>query len=238
MASRSAGHVMNTLLIEDTIDLGAAIATRLRTQGHAVEWLTDGEVATRRLQEDQFDLIILDLTLPGASGAEVLKRLRCRRVGTPVLIITARADIGDKVDLLDLGADDYLVKPFNLLELEARMRAIMRRQGGAPASRIEIGNVVLDIAERTVEVAGRRINLTRREFRLLELLVPQLGRVVPKERLMDQLFGYENAVGQNALELYVSRIRHRLLDSTLRIETVRGVGYVARSHQRSDGELD
>jgi two-component system, OmpR family, response regulator TctD len=230
-AARDDRHAMNTLLIEDTIDLGAAIATRLRSQGHAVEWLTDGEVATRRLQEDRFDLIILDLTLPGASGADVLKRLRCRRVGTPVLVITARADIGDKVDLLDLGADDYLVKPFNLLELEARMRAIMRRQGGSPASRIEIGDVVMDIAKRTVEVAGRRINLTRREFRLLELLVPQLGRVVPKERLMDQLFGYENAVGQNALELYVSRIRHRLLDSTLRIETVRGVGYVARRHE-------
>jgi two-component system response regulator TctD len=230
-AARHDGHAMNTLLIEDTIDLGAAIATRLRRQGHAVEWLTDGEVAARRLQEDRFDLIILDLMLPGASGMDVLKRLRYRRVGTPVLVIMARADVGDKVDLLDLGADDYLVKPFDLLELEARMRAVMRRQGGVPASRIEIGNVVMDIAERTIEIDGRRINLTRREFRLLELLVPRLGRVVPKERLMDQLFGYENAVGQNALELYVSRIRHRLLDSTLRIETVRGVGYVARSHE-------
>src|SRR5262249_5753588 len=161
-------RAMNTLLIEDTIDLGAAIATRLRRQGHAVEWLTDGEVAARRLQDDRFDLIILDLMLPGTSGADVLKQLRYRRVATPVLVITARADVGDKVDVLDLGADDYLVKPFDLLELEARMRAVMRRQGGVPASRIEVGNVVMNIAERMIEIEGRRINLTRREFRLLE----------------------------------------------------------------------
>jgi two-component system, OmpR family, response regulator TctD len=219
---------MRALLVEDTADLGAAITARLRGQGHAVEWLTDGQLASERVQEDAFDLIILDLMLPRMGGSDVLKLLRCLRIGTPVLVITARADIGDKIDVLDLGADDYLVKPFDLRELEARMRAVVRRQAGSPTSKIEIGNLTMDIAAQSIAIGNERIELTRREFRLLELLVPYPGQVVPRERLMDQLFGYENAVNPNALELYISRIRRRLRQSTLRIETVWGVGYVAK----------
>lgn len=219
---------MRALLIEDTVDLGAAIAARLRSRGHAVEWLTDGGRASQRIQEDPFDLIILDLMLPTMSGADVLKQLRSSRIYTPVLVITARAEVGDKIDILDIGADDYLVKPFDLLELEARMRAVVRRHGGVPTSKIELGNVIIDIAAQSIVAAGTQIELTRREFRLLELLVLNPGQVVPRERLMDQLFGYQNAVNPNALELYVSRIRRRLKPSTLRIETVWGVGYVAK----------
>jgi two-component system response regulator TctD len=144
-------------------------------------------------------------------------------------VITARADIGDKIDLLDIGADDYLVKPFDLRELEARMRAVVRRHRGTPTSRIEIGNLTIDIAAQTVAAAGKPIEFTRREFRLLELLVLTPGQVVPRERLMDQLFGYENAVNPNALELYISRIRRRLKPFTLRIETAWGIGYVAKT---------
>jgi two-component system, OmpR family, response regulator TctD len=219
---------MRALLIEDTVDLGAAIAARLRGQGHAVEWLTDGSLASQRIQEDPFDLIILDLMLPNMSGSDVLKQLRGARIRTPVLVITARADIGDKVDVLDIGADDYLVKPFDLRELEARVRAVVRRHGGVPTSRIEIGNLTVDISAQSIVAGGQRIELTRREFRLLELLVLNAGQIVPRERLIDQLFGYENAVNPNALEVYVSRVRRRLKSSTLRIETVWGVGYVAK----------
>jgi two-component system response regulator TctD len=229
---------MRALLIEDTVDLGAAIAARLRGQGHAVEWLTDGGLASQRIQEDPFDLIILDLMLPNMSGTDVLKQLRSSRIHTPVLVITARADIGDKVDLLDIGADDYLVKPFDLRELEARMRAVVRRHGGVPTSKIEIGNLTVDIAAQSIVAAGKRIELTRREFRLLELLVLNLGQVVPRERLMDQLFGYENAVNPNALELYVSRIRRRLKLSALRIETAWGVGYVAKVNDKSPTDIN
>ncbi|MET4449585.1 two-component system response regulator TctD [Bradyrhizobium sp. GM2.2] len=219
---------MRALLIEDTADLGAAIAARLRDQGHAVEWLTDGALASQRVQEDPFDLIILDLTLPGMDGADVLKLLRGRRINTPVLVITARGEIGDKIDLLDIGADDYLVKPFDLRELEARMRAVVRRHSGTPTSRIELGDITIDIAAQTIVAGGRNVEFTRREFRLLELLALNVGQVVPRERLMDQLFGYENAVNPNALELYISRIRRRLKASSLRIQTVWGTGYVAK----------
>jgi two-component system response regulator TctD len=229
---------MRALLIEDTVDLGAAIAARLRRQGHAVEWLTDGGLASQRIHEDPFDLIILDLMLPNMSGSEVLKQLRGSRIQTPVLVITARSDIGDRIDLLDIGADDYLVKPFDLRELEARMRAVVRRHRGIPTSRIEIGNLIVDISAQSVVAAGKPIELTRREFRLLELLVLTPGQVVPRERLMDQLFGYQNAVNPNALELYISRIRRRLKPSTLRIETVWGTGYVARTDNASMPDLN
>jgi two-component system response regulator TctD len=171
-------------------------------------------------------------------GSDVLKLLRCLRIHTPVLVITARSDIGDKIDVLDLGADDYLVKPFDLRELEARMRAVVRRHSGTPTSKIEIGNLTMDIAAQSIVVGGERIELTRREFRLLELLVPHAGQVVPRERLMDQLFGYENAVNPNALELYISRIRRRLRHSTLRIETVWGVGYVAKIDDAATNNLN
>jgi two-component system response regulator TctD len=229
---------MRMLLVEDTADLGAAIAGRLREQGHAVEWLTDGLLASERVREDAFDLIILDLMLPSMGGSDVLKSLRCSRVRTPVLVITARAELGDKVDVLDCGADDYLVKPFDLRELEARMRAVVRRHSGTPTSKIAIGNVTVDIAAQSVTVAGEGIELTRREFRLLELLVPHPGKVVPRERLMDQLFGYESAVNPNALEIYISRIRRRLRHSSLRIETVWGVGYVMKINDAATSNLD
>jgi two-component system response regulator TctD len=130
------------------------------------------------------------------------------------------------------------VKPFDLRELEARMRAVVRRHSGTPTSKIEIGNLTMDIAAQSIVVGGERIELTRREFRLLELLLPYAGQVVPRERLMDQLFGYENAVNPNALELYISRIRRRLRHSTLRIETVWGVGYVAKIDDAATNNLN
>jgi len=173
--------------------------------------------------------------MPGLDGLQLVGALRAdpRTASTPVLLLSARAGQEASIEGLEAGADDYLVKPFDLRELEARMRAVVRRHNGTPTSRIEIGNVTVDIAAQSIVAAGQRVELTRREFRLLELLVLNLGQVVARERLMDQLFGYENAVNPNALELYVSRIRRRLKSSSLRIETVWGTGYVAKiDHER------
>jgi len=219
---------MKVLLVEDTFDLGDAIVSRIRAEGHAVEWLVDGNEALQRLQHEAFDVIILDLMLPGAGGAIILKDLRRRQLATPVLVVTARNEIDEKIDLLDIGADDYLIKPFDLRELDARMRAVARRQGNCPASSIEIGDVQMDVATRSLTVAGRQIDIGRREFRLLELLVYRQGQVVQKERLMDQLFGSDGEVCPNALELYISRLRKKLSLSALRVDTVRGVGYIAK----------
>jgi two-component system response regulator TctD len=223
---------MKILLIEDTTELGDAIATRLRADGHELERAENGDIALKHFGEDRYDLIVLDLDLTESNGIYLLKALRRRRIVTPVLVITALTEIEDKVNLLDFGADDCLVKPFDLRELEARIRVLLRRGAGMSASKAEFGNVVMDLAARSVAIEGNEIALSRREFRLFELLISRLGQVVPKERLMDQLFGFEGEASPNALELYVSRIRQKLRDSTLRIETVRCVGYVAKSYDR------
>uniref|UniRef100_A0A9E8A3Y0 Response regulator transcription factor n=1 Tax=Bosea sp. NBC_00436 TaxID=2969620 RepID=A0A9E8A3Y0_9HYPH len=221
---------MRLLLVEDSEDIGEAIVTRLRSLGHAVEWLKNGIVASQRVGEEDFDAIVLDVMLPGRDGLGVLVDLRKRGIAAPVLVITARSEIDDKVNLLDLGADDYLVKPFDMRELEARLRALLRRPGGMTASVTQVGNVVLDMASRTVTVADHRIEFGRREFRLLEILLGRIGHVVPKERLMAQLFGLDEDVTTNALELHISRIRRKLEYADLEIVTIRGIGYVVRQH--------
>jgi two-component system response regulator TctD len=165
--------------------------------------------------------------LPNRSGFELINLLRKAGFDAPILVMTARSEIDDKVSLLDLGADDYLVKPFDLRELEARLRALMRRTGGMTSSIVKVGNVAIDVAGRVVTIDGKAIEIGRREFRLLEILVSSLGRVVPKERLMNQLFNLDNDVSTNALELYISRLRRKLGDAELEISTARGVGYKA-----------
>jgi two-component system response regulator TctD len=222
---------MHILLVEDSEDLGEAVATRLRLSGHAVEWVKDGSQASERASEEHFDGIVLDVMLPTMDGFAVLAELRRRRIGTPVLVITARSEIDDKVGLLDLGADDYLVKPFDLRELEARLRALLRRPVGVQASVARFGDVTIDSAGRSVTVSGRPIDIGRREFRLLEILLARQGQVLAKERLMIQLFGAEE-VSPNALELQVSRLRRKLEGSAVEITTVRGVGYVAHCNDR------
>jgi two-component system, OmpR family, response regulator TctD len=219
---------MRILLVEDSEDLGEAIQKRLRDAGHAVEWLHDGRDVSGLARSEAFDAIVLDLMLPGRSGLEIISDLRRLGVETPTLVITARSEIDDKVSLLDRGADDYLVKPFDLRELEARLRVLMRRPSGHVTSYLRAGNLVMDIAGGLVTVGPETVELGRREFRLLEILIGRLGQVVPKERLMSQLFSFDEAVSVNALELYVSRLRRRLEACNVRIVTVRGVGYVAR----------
>jgi two-component system response regulator TctD len=226
---------MKLLLIEDTADLAEAIQTLLTRAGHAVTCIADGEEASEVLRDTAYDLVILDLNLPGKDGTRILKELRARKQRTPVLVITARSAIDDRIDLLDLGADDYLVKPFDLRELEARARALLRRPMGMGSSVENYGNLSIDAGARQVMVDGRQVDLSRREFRLLEIMLGQIGRAVSKERLMDQLFGPDDDVAPNAIELYVSRLRRKLADARLDITTLRGEGYVARLAPTADG---
>ena len=220
---------MRILLVEDNEDLGEAIEKRLRNSGHSVEWVRDGNDVVSAAQGDDFDAVALDLMLPNRDGIGLIAELRKGKFSAPILVITARSEIDDKVSLLDLGADDYLVKPFDLRELEARLRALIRRTGGQTTSTLGVGNLEMDLAGLNASIDGRALELGRREFRLLEILVTNVGRVVPKERLMNQLFNFDEAVSVNALELHISRLRKKLEAANIEIGTVRGVGYVVRT---------
>ena len=219
---------MNVLLVEDNNDLGEAVERRLRAAGHQVTWNTDGRDVMDLLAHADFDAIILDLTLPGADGMTILKHLRRSRRELPVLVTTAKAEIDEKVSLLDLGADDYLVKPFDMRELEARLRALTRRPAGHVASRLELGLLELEPGEQVLWQDGRLVEVGPREFRLLEALMRMAGRVVTRERLMSRLFDLEDGGSENALELLVSRLRRKIAGAGVEIVTVRGVGYLAR----------
>jgi two-component system, OmpR family, response regulator TctD len=219
---------MRILLVEDNEDLGEAIEKRLRNAGHSVEWVRDGDDVVSTAEAETFDALTLDLMLPNRDGISLIADLRKRKFNAPILVITARSEIDDKVSLLDLGADDYLVKPFDLRELEARLRALLRRTGGQSSSTIRAGNLELDTAGLHASVDGKLLELGRREFRLLEILVAHAGKVVAKERLMNQLFNLDEGVSVNALELHVSRLRKKLEASNVEILTLRGVGYVVR----------
>ena len=222
---------MRILLVEDNQDLGDAIESKLRVAGHSVEWAHDGEMALKWGHNENWDAIVLDIMLPGKDGFAVIRELRAAGCDAPVLVATARSEIEDKVDMLDLGADDYMVKPFDLRELEARLRALMRRPAGITASVAHYGNISIDLASRSASIAGATLDLGRREFRLLEILLARLGHTVAKERLMNQMFSQGEDVSPNAIELHVSRLRKKLADSSIDIVTVRGVGYQARCHE-------
>ena len=220
---------MRILLVEDNLDLGDAVESKLRLAGHSVQWARDGLTALRRGLDETWDALVLDINLPGKDGFSVIRELRAAGLEAPVLVMTARAEIEDKIDMLDLGADDYLVKPFDLRELEARLRALMRRPAGQTSSVTTYGNLGLDLAARGVSVDGAPVELGRREFRLLEILLGKFGQTVAKERLMNQLFDLDDG-SLNALELLISRLR-KLAGASVDIVTVRGVGYLARLHE-------
>ncbi len=216
---------MRILLIEDTEDLGEAVALRLKRSGQAVDWVTDGARADAWLKQERFDLVLLDVSLPGLDGFEVLKRLRARGDTVPVLMLTARAQVDDRVGALDLGADDYLVKPFDMRELEARCRALLRRPPEAQAPRQCVGPLELDSVSGEVWLAGTLVDLPLRERRLLEILASVPGRLCTKAALVDRLFGLDDAPGLNAIEVYIARLRKRLGENGVHILTVRGEGY-------------
>ena len=217
---------MRILLVEDTHDVGEAISRRFETIGHTVDWETDGMAALEILTFTEFDLVILDVMLPGLDGFQILRRLRDASNAVPVLMLTARSEVDDRVSALDLGADDYLVKPFDFRELEARVRVLMRRRSGGEATNAIIcGDIVLDRANRSVRVGMREVQLKRREITLLEILASKPGRIFSKDELLDQLFGFEDAAGENAIELYIGRLRKKLEGAKAHIVTLRRVGY-------------
>ncbi len=217
---------MRLLMVEDNEDLGEAIASRLSAGGHSVEWVMNGEQALRYLEMDNWDVLLLDIMLPDQDGFSILRHLRRQTPSLPVLVMTARSEIEDRVSMLDLGADDYLVKPFDLRELEARLRALMRRPATTQAEIWQLGHVSIDIAARRINSRDQTVEFGQREFCLLELLLSRAGQVVTKERLVSEVFNFNDAVAPNALEVYVARLRRKLLPDGPTIRTIRGLGYM------------
>ncbi|WP_375595835.1 response regulator transcription factor [Algihabitans albus] len=219
---------MRILVVEDTARIAQAVSARLRGQGHAVDCLASGLEAREVLQYQRYDLILLDLGLPDWDGTALLNWLRKRGDKVPVLVVTARSAVSDRIAALDLGADDYLIKPFDPEELEARIRALLRRVQGEAINETRLGRLALDRAARVVRVAERRLDLPQREFRVLEILMAGTGKVLAKEEIADQLFNFDEATGLNAVEVYVGRLRRRLAEAEAGIEirTLRGLGYL------------
>jgi DNA-binding response OmpR family regulator len=217
---------MRLLVVEDNRALGQSIASAFQAKGHAVDLVVSGDDADTALRTQPYDLVILDIGLPEVDGLEVLRRLRQRKSRVPVLILTARGGLEDRVQGLNLGADDYLSKPFALAELEARAGALIRRGAGGVAAVIAHGRLSLDTSARLARVDGEPFDLPRRELNLLEALLLERGSVVAKQVLLDKLFGFEEEAGVNAVEIYVHRLRKKLEPVGVRIRTVRGLGYL------------
>jgi len=216
---------MRILLTEDDAALAEALQFSLTQAGYAVDWVANGLAADDTLKDDVFGLLILDLGLPKLDGFEVLRRLRRRNPSLPVLILSGREKPEEKVLGLDLGADDYLVKPFSLNELQARVRALLRRSQGGVSPVICYGRLVFDTVDRTASVNGRALPLSTHEAGVLEVLVQRFGRVVSKEQMVEQLYNYDKEVSHNAIEVYVHRLRKKIAESGITVRTLYGRGY-------------
>lgn len=217
---------MRIVLVEDNKSLAQGIANALRDQGYAVDWLSNGEEAYRFLASEGGDVAIIDINLPGLSGIEVVRALRKRGASIPVILLTARGELSDRVAGLDAGADDYLVKPFEMAELTARIRALARRRADIQTGTREIGQIRFNQIARTVTGPAGPIDLPRRELALLECLMDHSGRIVSKERIADTLYGVGSEMDANAVELLISRLRRKLADTGVTIRTARGLGYL------------
>lgn len=215
---------MRILLVEDDLMLGESMVVSLSRHGYTVDWLQLGAGVEMALKTENFTVIILDLTLPDADGLDILSRVRKAGHKLPIIILTARDDIDDRVKGLDGGADDYLVKPFALQELLARLRVIVRRVSGYAESNIELHGLVISLASNTVEYKGAAIKLTNTEFKLLTTLVTKSGRVLSKEYLQQTLYGWDEMASDNAIEVYIYNLRKKI-DNQL-IKNIRGVGYI------------
>jgi two-component system OmpR family response regulator len=212
-------------LVEDNETLADGLSSILRGSGYAVDVVGDGASADAVTATETFDLVILDLNLPEMGGLEVLRSMRSRQDKAAVLILTARGTTEERVKGLDLGADDYMTKPFDVSELEARVRVLLRRRAGLHSSTAQYGNVSLDLTSRTFSADGVLIDLPARELGILEVLFMRAGKVVPKDAIIQSLAGFDDDLSANAIEQYVSRLRKRLSPYGLSVRTARGIGY-------------
>lgn len=214
---------MRVLLIEDDRVLGAAVRDQIAAEGHSIDWAMRLDAAGEYLDVAIYDLILLDLMLPDGRGQPFLRALRARGDATPVIILTALDQISDRIEGLNAGADDYMVKPFDLSELSARVAAVARRYSGNPNPLVTLGDLEIDLAARSVHRKGRPVALTAREWVLLEAFVQRPGQLLSKAQLEERLYSFDTEIGSNTIEVHVSRLRKKL--GRERIETVRGLGY-------------
>ena len=221
---------MRILLVEDDELLGDAAKAGLSQYGYTVDWLKDGESAKLALKNESFDLVVLDLGLPKLSGLGLLRDVRASGNPTPVIILTARDTVEDRVKGLDCGADDYLTKPFDMDELTARVRALIRRSSGRADATIHYRNIELDPAAHSVTLDGEEVNVPRREFALLQKLLENSGHVLSREQLMQSVYGWEEDVDSNALEVHIHNLRKKLNATFIR--TIRGVGYMIEKENK------
>jgi len=213
------------LMVEDNHDLAETVQARLSIDGHAVDWAKDISDANDHLAVANYDLILLDIMLPDGDGRDFLAAHRNAKRDTPVIVMTARSAVSDRVAMLDTGADDYITKPFDFMELSARVRAVLRRRHGQTKTDHVFADVTFDPLSATVSFAGLTRELRNRELRLLEVLFLTPERIFSKSQLYDRLFSSSETVSDNAIEVYVGRLRKKLEGSSVRIETVRGIGY-------------
>jgi two-component system OmpR family response regulator len=224
---------LRILVVEDNATLANGLAAVLRGSGYAVDIVGDGASAIAVLATERFDLVILDLNLPEHDGLEVLRIMRARQHDASVLILSARGASDERVKGLNLGADDYMAKPFDVGELEARVRALLRRQAGQKSATVSFGEVSLDLNSRTFSAAGVAIDIPAREISLLETLFMRAGKVVAKQSIIESLAGFDEDLSANAIEQYVSRLRKRLAPHGLTVRTARGIGYYLEKTQAS-----
>lgn len=217
---------MRILLVEDDSSIAAAITATLRGNLHAVDHVTDGIEADLALSDIDYDLLILDLGLPRLDGSEVLRRVRARQASLPVLVITAREALHDRIRILDLGADDYLVKPFAISEFEARVRALLRRSVSQGATHLSVGQLRLDIPGHRAWIGDSPLELTAREFGLIEALAARSQRVTSRAQLVEALCSWDQDLTDNGLDIAIHRVRRKLKGSGANIRTIRGLGYL------------
>jgi two-component system, OmpR family, response regulator len=214
---------MRVLLVEDTQGLGQAVREQIADDGHAVDWVQRLDHAHSSVRSTHYDLILLDLQLPDGLGLDFLRQRRAAGDATPVIILTARDQISDRIAGLNAGADDYLVKPFDLFELSARVAAVARRYSGNPNPQVQLGGLQIDLSARTVQRAGVNVDLTAREWALFEAFIQQPSSLLSKSQLEDRLYEFGAEIESNTIEVYISRLRKKLGREL--IETVRGMGY-------------
>jgi DNA-binding response OmpR family regulator len=226
LTSREEASFVRLLIVEDDAVIADGLVRSLRAAGHAVDHVASGPAADQALAGIPYDLVVLDLGLPGLDGMEVLRRARARGSAARFLVLTARDALTDRVAGLDAGADDYLAKPFDLPELEARTRALLRRAESPATGRIDVGPLVVDTIGHCARHGAERLDLSSREYGVLEMLARRAGRVVSKEQLLEAITGWDESVGLNAIEVYVHRLRRKLEPVGVTIRTLRGLGYL------------